>query len=237
VAACRHARTPEETEIRFCWPTRERFGSHLSLPCQMRAIQIPCNTRFCSWTESHARGGLPNRSKALLGEGDGVGGGRIVGNGGSRLAIRLDGFIFLVEFLVRLAEQALNERIVLIGLEQFLERGLVILPVKRGIAPEIREELRLLWICAFVEDGFGGSDVVLRFGQISAPRGDARLRVLPAKVPQIYASGLDVGFFQPGLVTNLVPMQGGIQVAGIDANACGFIGDFALLEEILLGDE
>jgi len=89
---------------------------------------------------------------------------------------------------------------------------------------------------AFVEDGFGGSDVVLRLGEVSAARREAGLRVLPAKVPQIDASRLDVGFFQSRVVTNLVPMEGRIQVAGVDANPSGFVGNFSLLEQIPHGE-
>lgn len=91
---------------------------------------------------------------------------------------------------------------------------------------EIRKELRLLRICALVEDGFGGGDMILRFGQVSAARGDAGLRVLPAEVPQVYAGRLDVRLFQPGVVAILVPAECGIQVAVVNANAGGFVGDF-----------
>src|SRR5437773_8801614 len=167
---------------------------------------------------------------------DGVGGWWIVGNGRSRLAIRLDGLVLLADFLVSLAQQALDEVIVLIRCEQFFHRGLVVLPVKPHVAAEIREKLRLLWNGAFVEDGFGGSDVVLRLGEVSAARREAGLRVLPAKVPQIDASRLDVGFFQSRVVTNLVPMEGRIQVAGVDANPSGFVGNFSLLEQIPHGE-
>src|SRR5205807_2723724 len=54
--------------------------------------------------------------EAFLGQGDGVSGSRIVANSRGRFAIGLDGFVFLAEFLVGLAKQALDEGIVLIGL-------------------------------------------------------------------------------------------------------------------------
>src|SRR5215472_10859132 len=135
------------------------------------------------------------RSETFLGERDGVGGRWIVGNGCGRLAIRLDSLIPLAEFLVSLAQQALDEGVVLIRLEQFFHRGLVVLPVKRNVAAEMREKLRLLGNGAFVEDGFGSRDVILRLGEVSVTRRQAGLRVLPAKVPQIHASRLDVRFF------------------------------------------
>lgn len=53
--------------------------------------------------------------QAFLGERDGVGRGRIVGCGSGGFAVRLDGFVFLAKLLVRLAEQALDKGIVLIG--------------------------------------------------------------------------------------------------------------------------
>src|SRR6516164_5098803 len=173
------------------------------------------------------------RSETFLGERDGVGGRWIVGNGCGPLAIGLDSLIPLAEFLVSLAQQALDEGVVLIRLEQFFHRGLVVLPIKRNIAAEIREKLRLLGNGAFVEDGFGSGDVVLRFGQVSATRRESGLRVLPAKVPQIHASRLNVGFFQSSVVAHLVPMEGRIQVAGVDASASGFVSNFSLLTKPL----
>src|SRR5438034_1625782 len=159
---------------------------------------------------------------------DGVGGWWIVGNGRSRLAIRLDGLVLLADFLVSLAQQALDEGIVLIRCEQFFHRGLVVLPVKPHVAAEIREKLRLLGNGAFVEDGFGGSDVVLRLGEVSAARREAGLRVLPAKVPQIDASRLDVGFFQSRVVTNLVPMEGRIDRKSTRLNSSHTVISYAV---------
>ena len=85
---------------------------------------------------------------------------------------------------------------------------------------------------SFVEDGFGSDNVLLRGGQVSPPRRDASLRMLPAKIPQIHAGGLDVRFFQSGVVAKLVPSRGSIQVAGVDAYAGRFVRDFSLLEEV-----
>src|SRR5215472_1609012 len=70
-------------------------------------------------TDSHFRSPIPislscQAKEALLGDGDGVGGGRVVGDGCSGFAIGLDGFALLGQALISLAEQALDEGIVLV---------------------------------------------------------------------------------------------------------------------------
>ena len=70
---------------------------------------------------------------------------------------------------------------------------------------------------------------------IAAPRGDASLCVLPPVFPEGLAVFGDIGLLQTKVVTLLVPLPRRIQVAGIDADACGFVGHLTLLVKGIMG--
>ena len=84
----------------------------------------------------------------------------------------------------------MDERVVLVRLQQFFKRRLVVSRIERDIALQVGKELRLLGIGSLVEDVLGGSDVLLRFGLIPTSGSDAGLRVLPTKLPKVLASWL-----------------------------------------------
>lgn len=83
-----------------------------------RIPDIPLQARKRSRTGcgSHQTRRLTRQGgEAFLGVRDGVGGRRIVGRSRCGFVIRLEGFVLLAEFLVRLPEQTLDEGVVLIG--------------------------------------------------------------------------------------------------------------------------
>jgi hypothetical protein len=65
----------------------------------------------------------------------------------------------------------LDERVVLVRLQEFFKRRLVISRIESDIALQVGNELRLLWIGSLVEEVLRRSDVLLRFGLIPTPGG------------------------------------------------------------------
>ena len=125
------------------------------------------------------------RGNFLLGKRNRISCGRVVGDCCRRHAVVFNRLALVAKLLVCLANQALDERVVLIGLQQFLKRRLVISRIERDVALQVGKELRLLGIGPLVEDCLRGSDALLRFGLIPAPGSDASLRVLPTELPQV----------------------------------------------------
>jgi len=79
------------------------------------------------------------------------------------LPIVLHRLFFFAQVFVGLADQALDEGIVLIRLVKFVQRGFEISPIKCNVAFQVGEELSLLGDGALVEDCLSRSDVFLRF--------------------------------------------------------------------------
>ena len=59
---------------------------------------------------------------------------------GRRLAVTFHRVLLLAELFVRVTQQALDKRIVLIRLPQLLQRGLVVAPVKRDVPRQVGKE-------------------------------------------------------------------------------------------------
>ena len=72
-----------------------------------------------------------------------------------------------------------------------------------------------------------------RLGLVAAPRRDARLRVLPAELPQVFPVRLDAGLLEAEIAALLVPLVLRVQIACVDANARGLVRQFALLVAVL----
>src|ERR1019366_8355214 len=72
-----------------------------------------------------------------------------------------------------------------------------------------------------------------RLGLVAAPRRDARLRVLPAELPQVFPVRLDAGLLEAEIAALLVPLVRRVQIACVDANAHGLVRQFALLVAVL----
>src|SRR4029077_12499553 len=159
----------------------------------------------------------------FLGERNGVGGRGIVGGSRRGFAVKLQRLVLISQFFIGLGRQAFDERVVLVGLQKFLERRFVVSRIVIDIPFQIRKECRLLGVAAFIEDRFGGGDVLLRFLWIAAAGGDARLRVFPAEIPQVHTRWHDIRLTQSRVVPGLIPLVGRVQIAGIDANARGLV--------------
>jgi trehalose/maltose transport system substrate-binding protein len=163
-----------------------------------------------------------------------------MGGSGGGLAIRLHGLVLIAYLFVSHAEQALDERVVGVGLLELGERGLIVAAIIRHIAHQIRIESLLLIREAgifgfhFLERGFRGDDVLPCFGLVAAARCDPRQGVLGAKLPQVLTRGRDIRLLHAGVVADFVPLPSGIQIARIDADARRFIGHFSLL--VIIGN-
>jgi len=79
---------------------------------------------------------------------------------------------------VGLVNHALDERVALVRLFQFHKRRPVVCRVRRDVASQVGEELRLFGIGSTVEDAFRRSDMLLRFGLIPMSGSDAGARML-----------------------------------------------------------
>src|SRR5271157_724316 len=111
---------------------------------------------------------------------------RAVAVDGQNLFVILHRFRFVAGLLAGLREQAQDKRIFLIGLLQLRNCSLVIFAVERDIASDVRIEARLVRIAAFVEDGLGGREMLLRFFLPALPRSDSRQRAFPAELPKVF---------------------------------------------------
>src|SRR5580700_9114729 len=107
----------------------------------------------------------------------------------------------------------------LVGFLQFGDRRFVISGVKRHVAGEVRIKARLVWIVCFIERGFRGRNVLLRFIGLAAAGSDASLRTLPAEQPQIFVGVAQVFFVRDRFVSHLVPFEGVVGVAGFQIHA------------------
>jgi hypothetical protein len=67
----------------------------------------------------------------------------------------------------------LDKGVVLVCLQQFLKRRLVVSRIEGDVASKVGKEYLLLGIGSLIEDGLRGSDVLLRLGLIPAPGSDA----------------------------------------------------------------
>ncbi len=76
----------------------------------------------------------------------------------------------------------------------------------------------------------------LRVVFFAAARGDARLRVLPAKLPERALVGLEVGFFLDRLPTGAVGLFGAADIAGFEQHARHFVGHVGGAGVVLLGE-
>ena len=77
-----------------------------------------------------------------------------------------------------LVNHALDERVALVSILQVLKRNLIFCRIKRDVASQVGEELRLFGIGSTVEDAFRRSDMLLRFGLIPISGSDAGARML-----------------------------------------------------------
>ncbi len=164
-------------------------------------------------------------------------GGRIVG-GGERvgLAVIREGAVFLAELFAVLAQQARQERVALgagtvHGLGEFGLGAFQVAGVKRDVADEVREITFLLFrhLGIAVEQGASGGDVALSFDWVAAAGGNAAERVGEAIIPEALRVRLGRGFFAAERGALAVPILGGVEIPGVDADARGFVGHFALL--------
>src|SRR6267142_410500 len=127
--------------------------------------------------------------------------------------------------MTRSSNHALDERVILVRLQQFLKSCLVIPRIECDIALQVGKELRLLRIGSLVENLLRRSDVLLCVGLIPTPGGDTRLRVFPTKLPKVLARRFDFGFFQSGIVAYLILVIGGVQIARVNASASSLVGN------------
>jgi hypothetical protein len=120
--------------------------------------------------------------------------------------VELARFVRIAEPLVRLRAQPQDEWIRLIRFRE-LGRGRAEIPGVEGeVAGQIRILRRLVGVRAFVQNRLCRGRVRPRFVVTPAPGRDPRLRVMPAKVPQVALVRRHLLDEPRGLVAGAVPL-------------------------------
>src|SRR4030081_1131704 len=102
---------------------------------------------------------------------------------GENLAVVVHSPRLFARLFVGLCQQRQDQWIALVGLLQIGDRGLVVSRVEGNVADEVRIKARLLRIVSFIEGGFSGNHMFLRFIVPTAPGSNAGLGVLPPESP------------------------------------------------------
>ena len=157
-----------------------------------------------------------------------------MGGEGHHLLVVVHRRRLVAELLVRLRDQAEDERIVLVALRELGQRRLVVAAVEGHVADEVGKERRLVGVGARVERGLGRGHVFPGHRLVAPARGQPRLRVLPPELPQVLAGRRDVRLLQPRLVAALVPGLGRRVVAGLEAHAGELVRNLPRHVEVLV---